>query len=181
MVRLTQWSTDAIQDSGPFRVCFMAYTAEMGSPWQFQVKTSGHQKIVFSLTPFLEEKETSPIRPSLQSNWATLLIWTLDIAGRIRCRCSALSVGPAPHVPCVPGQVREPNQDIIRKEEVGNSARLGTNSGPSSVQGASGACARAHFSLVVSLTHTISTLLYQLVTLITLSSSRIFSCASDTF
>lgn len=163
------------------RLCFMAYTAEMGSPWQFQVKTSGHQKVMFSLTPFLEEKETSPIRPSLQSNWATLLIRTLDIAGRIRCRWSALRVGPASHMPCVPGQVREPNQDIIRKEEVGNSARVGTNSGHSSAQGASGACARAHFSLVISLTHTISTLLYKLVTHTTLSSSRTFSCASDTF
>lgn len=142
------------QGPGSFpRLCFMAYTAEMGSPWQFQVKTSGHQKIMFSLTPFLEEKETSSIRPSLQSNWATLLIRTLDTAGRIQCRWSALRVGPASHMPCVPGQVREPNQDIIRKEEVGTSAQLGTNSGHSSAQGASGACARAHFSLVISLTH----------------------------
>lgn len=46
-------------------LCFAIHTSKIGSPWQFQMATSGSQKVMFFLTRFPEDRETSLISPFL--------------------------------------------------------------------------------------------------------------------
>lgn len=176
---LTHWSSDAIKDSASFHLsASQSRHPEIGSPWQFQVATSGSQRGTCFLTHIQRREKPLPLVLPFSLIGQLCYYGLLTVAGGWGADGLAED-GTSFPVPRVPGQVPEPNQDIVRKEELGNKAWVGTNSGHRSPQGCGSACARSRFSLVISLTLTTLILFYKLITHSTKSSPWTFRCASD--